>query len=70
MHQLLLSGKTATDPVTRGKIYKDACALFNRDLPWFTIAHSVVIVPMQSRVMNFQPYASYARKFNTVWLNK
>ena len=70
LHQLLLSGKTATDPVTRGKIYKDACALFNRDLPWFTIAHSVVIVPMQSRVMNFQPYASYARKFNTVWLNK
>lgn len=70
MHQLLLKGKTTTDLVTRGKIYKDACVLFNRDLPWFTIAHSVVIVPMRSRVMNFQPYASYARKFNTVWLNR
>ncbi|MBL7996518.1 ABC transporter substrate-binding protein [bacterium] len=70
MHQLLLQGKQATDLVTRSRIYRDACAVFNRDLPWFTIAHSVVIVPMQSYVMNFQPYASYARKFNTVWLNK
>lgn len=70
MHQLLLKGKQTTDLVTRGKMYKDACAIFNRDLPWFTIAHSVVIVPMQAYVMNFQPYASYARKFNTVWLNK
>jgi peptide/nickel transport system substrate-binding protein len=70
MHQLLLKGKTTTDLVERGKIYKDACALFNRDLPWFTIAHSVVIVPMRSEVMNFQPYASYARKFNSVWLNR
>jgi len=70
MHEKLLKGKVVSDQVERGKIYKDACAIFNRDLPWFIIAHSVVIVPMQSYVMNFQPYASYARKFNKVWLNK
>lgn len=68
-HQLLLQGKIATDQLVRGKIYREACSIFNRDLPWFVIAHSIVIVPMQSYVMDFQPYASYARKFNKVWLN-
>jgi peptide/nickel transport system substrate-binding protein len=68
-HQLLLQGKIATDQLARGKIYREACVVFNRDLPWFVIAHSIVIIPMQSFVMDFQPYASYARKFNKVWLN-
>lgn len=70
MYRLIAKGKTTSDQIERAKIYRDACAVFNKDLPWFIIAHSVVIVPMQSYVMNFQPYASYARKFNHVWLNK
>ncbi len=70
MYQLIRKGKTTTSPLERSKIYKDACVLFNRDLPWFVIAHSVVTIPMQKYVMDFQPYASYARRFNKVWLNK
>ncbi len=69
MHQLLMKGKIVADAFSRAQIYKDACRIFNRDLPWFTIAHSQVVIPMQSFVMNFQPYGSYARKFHQVWLN-
>lgn len=69
MYRLIKQGKTVTSLIERSKIYKEACALFNTDLPWFVIAHSVVNIPMQKRVQNFQPYASYARRFNKVWMN-
>lgn len=70
MHELLMKGKTETNLFQRDLIYKEACSVFNRDLPWFLIAHSVVVIPMKESVMDFQPYASYSRRFNTVWFSK
>ncbi len=69
MYKLIRTGKTTTNQMERSRIYKEACSLFNQDLPWFVIAHSVVTVPMHKRVQNFQPYASYARRFNRVWID-
>ncbi|MBX7151631.1 ABC transporter substrate-binding protein [bacterium] len=70
MHQLILKGKATSDPVERSSIYKKACEVFNKDLPWFTIAHSVTIVPMKENVMDFQLHSSSVRKFNKVWLKR
>lgn len=70
MDQLIRKGLTTFDPVERSAIYKKACEVFNKDLPWFTIAHSVSIVPMRDYVMDFQLHSSSIRKFGKVWLNK
>lgn len=69
MAGLIKAGRTTTNQFERSRIYREACAVFNRDLPWFTIAHSVVNVPMRKQVRNFQPYASYARRFDKVWID-
>ncbi len=68
MTRLINEGKTTVDPLERSKIYKQACALFNEDLPWFVIAHSVITIPMSDRVMNFQLHSTSVRKFNKLWL--
>lgn len=70
MHDLIVSGKETFDPVERSNIYKQACEVFNEDLPWFVIAHGVSVVPMADYVMGFQMHASAVRKFHKVWLNR
>jgi len=68
MHKAILLGKDTPDPVARSGVYKEACAIFNKDLPWFTIAHSVTIVPMKEKVMDFQLHSTSIRRFNKLWL--
>jgi peptide/nickel transport system substrate-binding protein len=70
MHQLILKGKETIDPVERSNVYKKACEVFNKDLPWFVIAHALAMVPMRDNVKNFQPHSSSVRKFDKVWLKK
>jgi ABC-type transport system substrate-binding protein len=70
MHDLIREGMATADAVERSRIYKDACKVFNDDLPWFDIAHSVSVVPMREYVMDFQQHSSAYRKFEKVWLNK
>lgn len=70
MHDLIVKGKETFDPVERSNVYKKACEIFNRDLPWFTIAHAIAIVPMRDNVMNYLMHASSVRKFDKVWLKK
>lgn len=70
MHSLIEKGKITFDAVERSGIYKKACEVFNKDLPWFTIAHSVSIVPMRDNVMDFQLHSSSVRKFEKVWIKK
>jgi peptide/nickel transport system substrate-binding protein len=68
MTRLINEGKVTPDPLERSKIYKQACAVFNEDLPWFVIAHSVITIPMSDRVMNFQLHSTSVRKFHKLWL--
>ena len=70
MHNLIEKGKITFEPVERSNVYKKACEIFNKDLPWFTIAHSVSIVPMRDNVMDFVLHSSSVRKFDKVWLKK
>lgn len=68
MTRLINEGKVTADPLERSKIYKQACAVFNEDLPWFVIAHSIITIPMSDRVMNFQLHSTSVRKFHKLWL--
>ncbi len=70
MHELIIKGKETFDPVERSVVYKQACEVFNSDLPWFVIAHSVAMVPMAENVMGFQMHASSVRRFQKVWIRK
>jgi dipeptide transport system substrate-binding protein len=51
---LLAKGKQTPDIKQRTAIYLKAQELFKRALPWTTIAHSVVSVPMSRRVQDFK----------------
>ncbi len=70
MHDLIAKGKETFDPLERSKIYKKACEVFNRDLPWFVIAHAMSVVPMRDHVRGFQLHSSAVRKFNRLWIAK
>lgn len=68
MHDLIEKAKITVDPVERSNLYKQACVVFNEDLPWFTIAHALNMVVMRKSVTNFQMHASSTRRFDKVWL--
>ncbi|MBX7151995.1 ABC transporter substrate-binding protein [bacterium] len=69
MHQLIEKGRTTTDPLIRSDVYKKACKIFNRDLPWFTMAHTFTIVVMKEKVMDFHVHSTSIRRFDKLWLN-
>ncbi len=68
MHRVLLKAKAATKTEERDQLYKNACQIFQRDVPWFTIAHTQIVIPRRREVMNFNPYASYTRNLKNVWV--
>lgn len=70
MHVLIDQGRKTLDTRSRAVIYNKACELFNDDLPFIPLAHSIAYVPLSARVRNFQTYASSVRRFNNVWLSK
>ena len=46
--------KQISDQDERAALYKQAQAVFKREAPWATIAHSVVFMPMRSNVKNYK----------------
>ena len=68
MHELIEKGKETNDAVQRSNIYKKACEVFNKDFPWFSIAHTLTIMPMRDNIMDFQLHVSALRRFEKVWL--
>ncbi|HEY9104009.1 ABC transporter substrate-binding protein [Chitinimonas sp.] len=52
--ELIAKGKRTTDVKKRTEIYMKAQELFKKEMPWSTIAHSVVSVPMSKRVQDFK----------------
>lgn len=51
---LLEKAKQSSDQAERTKLYEEAQVVFKREAPWATIAHSVVFVPMSTKVQNFK----------------
>jgi dipeptide transport system substrate-binding protein len=50
---LLKKAATISDTAERARLYKQAQAIFKEQAPWVTIAHSIVSMPMSSRVTNY-----------------
>lgn len=52
--ELVLKARKVTDMKERAALYTKAQEVFKRDLPWTTIAHSVVNQPMRKEVNGFK----------------
>jgi len=51
--ELIQSAKIVTDKTQRARLYEQAQAIFKREAPWATIAHSVVHLPMSKKVSGY-----------------
>ena len=51
---LLIQAKRTTDISKRTALYEQAQVVFKKEAPWFTIAHSVVFMPMRKEVVNYK----------------
>ena len=51
---LLIQAKRTTDISKRTALYEQAQVVFKNEAPWFTIAHSVVFMPMRKEVVNYK----------------
>ena len=51
---LLMQAKSVTDIEERTRLYEQAQLIFKEEAPWYTIAHSVVFVPMSDRVIDYK----------------
>ena len=53
-NDLLVKAKQTTDVAERTKLYEEAQVVFKREAPWATIAHSVVFMPISTKVKNYK----------------
>ena len=51
---LIIKAKTVTDQAERAKLYEEAQVIFKEQAPWATIAHSVVYMPMSTKVKGYK----------------
>jgi dipeptide transport system substrate-binding protein len=51
---LVTRAKRISDQEERTKLYRQAQVVFNKEVPWFTIAHAVAIKPMRKEVVDFK----------------
>jgi dipeptide transport system substrate-binding protein len=51
---LVLKAKVMANPVERAQLYEQAQVVFKEQAPWFTIAHSVQLVPERKEVLSFR----------------
>ncbi len=51
---LLIEAKRITDPARRTALYRKAQLIFKQEAPWFTIAHSIVFMPMRKEVVGYK----------------
>jgi dipeptide transport system substrate-binding protein len=50
---LVKQAKVISDQAERTKLYEEAQVVFKREAPWATIAHSVVFMPMSTKVTGY-----------------
>ncbi len=51
---LLVEAKQTTDVAKRTELYRKAQVIFKEEAPWFTIAHSVVFMPLRKEVIGYK----------------
>jgi len=67
---LIAKAKTITDIAERTKLYKEAQEVFAKEVPWVTVANSLVVEAVRSNVMDFKLDPMGKRRFNKVWFDK
>jgi len=67
---LIAKAKVTTDVKVRTKLYMEAQEIFAKQVPWVTIANSLVVEPIRKSVMNFKLDPMGKRRFNKVWFDK
>ena len=68
--ELVAKAKVTTDIKERTKLYEQAQEVFAKEVPWVTIANSLVVEPIRKNVMNFKLSPLGKRIFKKVWLDK
>jgi len=63
---LVQKAKVTADVAERTRLYEQAQAIFKREAPWATIAHSVVFMPMSDKVRNYRMDPLGAHRFDGV----
>ncbi len=58
---LVKQAKVIANPIERAKLYEQAQLIFKEQAPWFTIAHSIQLLPVRKEVKNFRlsPFGRY-----------
>ncbi len=51
---LLMKAKQTTDVKERTRLYEEAQSVFKEEAPWYTIAHSIVFMPMSNKVKDYR----------------
>jgi dipeptide transport system substrate-binding protein len=52
-NDIVVKAKEADGQEERSKLYQEAQAVFKKEAPWVTIAHSLVVVPMSNKVTGY-----------------
>ncbi len=63
---LVKKAVATSDKAERTKLYEQAQVIFKEQAPWFTIAHSVVTMPMSKAVMNYKMDPLGSHRFDGV----
>ncbi len=53
-NDLLVEAKRTADVAKRTELYRKAQVIFKEEAPWFTIAHSVVFMPVRKEVVDYR----------------
>jgi dipeptide transport system substrate-binding protein len=63
---LVKEAKTISDQEARIDLYEKAQAVFKREAPWATVAHSLVTMPMSNKVTNYKMDPLGSHRFDGV----
>ena len=66
----LLEARKITDQAARSKIYAEMQAIFKKEAPWMTIAHSTVFEPVRKEVTGYKVSPLGAHEFQDVDLGQ
>lgn len=69
-NRLITEAKETSDHNKRDELYKEAQVIFANEVPWVTLANSVLIQPMQKFVNGFKIDPVGKKRFHKVWLDK
>ena len=65
--RLLDTARATTDAEARNALYREAQAIFKRERPWITMAHSSVYIPIRRDVKGFVMSPNGSVDFKGVW---